>query len=163
MPLDCVPWGPLTMSDTQSIDDLMEAIGPAMQLGEVRAYPEQAAWALIFDEDRIIFAEHDGEEGRLWLSSEIAPVPGTGRLELLERMMMVNGLWRETGGSRLALDGPGEHLLLACDVRADDLSLDDFAIVLGNFVDALAAWRQIVAAGAGKAEEPRAGEGAIRA
>ena len=77
--------------------------------------------------------------------------------------MMVNGLWRETGGSRLALDGPGEHLLLACDVRADDLSLDDFAIVLGNFVDALAAWRQIVAAGAGKAEEPRAGEGAIRA
>jgi hypothetical protein len=151
------------MSDAQSIDELMGAIGPAMQLGEVRAYPDQSAWALVFDEDRIIFAEHDGEEARLWLSSEIAPVPGTGRLELMERLMMVNGLWRETGGSRLALDGPGEHFLLACDVRAD-LSLDEFTTVLGNFVDALAAWRQIVAAaGAGKAAEPRAGEGAIRA
>ena len=163
MPLDCVPWGPLTMSDTQSIDDLMEAIGPAMQLGEVRAYPEQAAWALVFDEERIIFAEHDGEEARLWLSSEIAPAPGAGRLALMERLMMVNSLWRETGGYRLALDGPGEHFLLACDVRASDLSLDDLATVLGNFVDALAAWRQIVAADAGKAEVPRAGEGAIRA
>jgi hypothetical protein len=29
------------MSDVQSIDDLMGAIGPAMRLGEVRAYPEQ--------------------------------------------------------------------------------------------------------------------------
>ena len=152
------------MSDAQSIDELMGAIGPAMQLGEVRAYPEQAAWALVFDEDRIVFAEHDGEEARLWLSSEIAPAPGgTGRLELMERLLMVNGLWRETGGYRLALDGPGEHFLLACDVRASDLSLDDLATVLGNFVDALAAWRQIVAAGAGKAEVPRAGEGAIRA
>ena len=153
------------MSDVQSIDDLMGAIGPAMRLGEVRAYPEQGAWALIFDEDRIVFAERDGEDGRLWLSSEIAPPPpGAGRLALLERMMMVTGLWRETGGYRLALDGAGEHLLLGCDVRADDLSLDGFTTVLGNFVDALAAWRQIVAAaGAGKAAEPRPGEGAIRA
>jgi hypothetical protein len=135
----------MAMSDAQSINELMGAIGPAMRLGEVRAYPEQDAWALVFDEDRIVFAEHDGEDGRLWLSSEIAPPPGAGRLELLERMMMVTGLWRETGGYRLALDGAGEHLLLACDVRADDLSLEQFTTVLGNFVDALAAWRQIVA------------------
>jgi hypothetical protein len=76
--------------------------------------------------------------------------------------MMVNGLWRETGGYRLALDGPGENLLLACDGRSDDLSLVDFATVLGNFVGALAARRRI-AAGAGKAAELRAAEGTIRA
>jgi hypothetical protein len=40
----------------------MRAIGPAMQLGEVRAYADKAAWALTFDEDRIILAEHDREE-----------------------------------------------------------------------------------------------------
>ena len=45
----------------------------------------------------------------------------------------------------LGLHGPGKHLLLACDLRADDLRLDDLATVLGNFVDALAAWRRIVA------------------
>jgi hypothetical protein len=127
-------------------------------------YAGQAAWALVFDEDRLILAEHDREEARLWLSSEIASMPGTGRLELMERLLMVNALWRETGGYRLAVDGPGENLLLACDVRADDLSLVDFATVLGNFVDALAAWRRIVAAaGAEKAAELRAADGAIRA
>ena len=44
------------------------------------------------------------------------------------------------------------------------MSLADLGTVLGNFVDALVAWRRIVAAaGAGKAEEIRAAEGVIRA
>jgi hypothetical protein len=65
------------MGDAQSIDDLIGAIGLAIQPGEVRAYPERA---------------------------------------------------------------------------------------LGNFVDALAAWRRTVAAASAEnAGEPRAGEGAIRA
>jgi hypothetical protein len=42
--------GSWTMSDAQMIDDLMGAIGLAMQLEEVSAYP--AASALTFDEDR---------------------------------------------------------------------------------------------------------------
>ena len=152
------------MSEGQSVEELMKAIGPSMQLGEVRGYADQAAWALVFDEDRIVLAEHDREEARLWLSSEVAPAPGTGRLELLERLMTFNGLWRETGGYRLALDGPGEHLLLACDVRAGDLNLADLVTVLGNFVDALAAWRQIVVTEARRhTPQPVAGEGAIRA
>jgi hypothetical protein len=36
-----------------------------MQLGEVPTYPELAAWALIFVENRVAFAEHDGEEAHL--------------------------------------------------------------------------------------------------
>jgi hypothetical protein len=44
--------GSWTMSDAQMIDDLMGAIGLAMQLEEVRAYPDPAASALTFDEDR---------------------------------------------------------------------------------------------------------------
>jgi hypothetical protein len=149
------------VNDGQSIDELMKAIGPSLQLGEVRAYPDQAAWALVFDEDRIILAEHDRDEVRLWLSSEVAPA--VRRLELFERLMTFNGLWRETAGYRLALDGPGRNFLLACDVRADALTLDGFRIVLGNFVDTLAAWRRIVAPGAENIEpEPHAAYGAIR-
>jgi hypothetical protein len=72
----------------------------------VRAYPNRAAWALVFDEVRIVLAQYDGEEGRLPVDRIVAP-PSAGQVELLERLLMVKGLWQETGGRRLGLDGPG--------------------------------------------------------
>jgi hypothetical protein len=48
-------------------------------------------------------------------------------------------------------------------MRADDLSLDDFATVLDNLVDAVGAWRRIDAAAAGKAAELHTAEHSIRA
>jgi len=151
------------MTAEQPIEDVMAAIGPAMNLGEVRAYAALSAWALVLDEDRIVFAELDRDEGRLWLSSEIAPLPQAGRLELLERLMTFNGQWHEAGGYRLALDDTQANLLLACDLRAEGLRVEWLQTAMTNFLGALAAWQGIVAAKGQGAQSPLPSGAVIRA
>jgi hypothetical protein len=86
----------MTSSDAQSIDELMARSAARCNLGALVL--SQAARALVSDKDRIVLSEHDREEGA-HVGSRERDRPGgparVGRLELMERLMMFDGLWRE--------------------------------------------------------------------
>ena len=91
------------------------------------------------------FAEHQPDDGRLWLSTEVCEPPGE-RLALYELILQYNARWKETGGVRLALDGPEGSVVLAYDMPLAGLDLPRLQTVIRNFRDTLDGWRKIVAA-----------------
>ena len=134
------------MADKAHVHALMTEIGPALELAEVQEFERDNLWTLVVDQGTVLFAEYDPDDARLWLSADVcAPQPGD-RSKLYELMLQYNARWRQTGGVRLALDGPGGTVVQAYDMTVNGLDLSRLCTVVGNFRETLAAWREIVAA-----------------
>jgi hypothetical protein len=135
------------MADKAQLQTLMTEIGPALQLAEVTAFETANLWTLVLDEHRVLFVDYDPDDGRVWISAEVGTPPPGGRAQLYERLLQYNGQWQQTGGVRLALDGPDGDVVLAYDLPLEGLDLARLRLVIQGLVDKLDAWREIVAAG----------------
>jgi hypothetical protein len=133
------------MQERAHLHALMTEIGPALELAEVEEFERENLWVLTAGDGMVLFAEHQPDDGRLWLSTEVCEPPGE-RLVLYELILQYNARWKETGGVRLALDGPEGSVVLAYDMPLAGLDLPRLQTVIRNFRDTLDGWRKIVAA-----------------
>jgi Tir chaperone protein (CesT) family len=134
------------MADKAHVHALMAEIGPAMGLAEVAEFERDNLWTLVVNEGTVLFADYDPEDARLWLSADVCvPWPGD-RSRLYELLLQYNAQWRQTGGTRLALDGPEGSVILAYDLPVAGLDLHGLRTIVSNFRDTLDGWRKIVAA-----------------
>ena len=136
-------------ASSKSINVLMARIGPVMGLADVVEHEDGAAWTLDVDENLALLAEYDATSGRLALSAETASPPWERRAETYELLLLFNAQWRETGGVRMALEVSNAPVVQTIDVDAENLDLASFAAVIGDFIAKAAAWRRIIADGAG--------------
>ena len=127
----------------------MARIGPVMNLAEVVAHEDGAAWTLGVDDDLALLAEYDAAGARLALSAETASPPLTRRAETYELLMLFNAQWRETGGVRMALEAPDAPVVQTIDIGVENLDIASFAAVIGDFAAKALAWRRLIADGAG--------------
>lgn len=136
------------MTGRTEMGALMAGVGPRLELAEVTAFAERGTWTLAADPSTVVFADWDEERQGVCLSAEAGiPPRGADLAELYGTLLRFNNHWAETGGARTALDGPGPDaaVVLIYDLPAAGLDLDRLALVLGNFLDTLRAWREIVA------------------
>lgn len=130
------------MPPPATLQQVMNEIGPRLEIGEVIEYPEQQLWTLTIDIGTVVFAEYDEAGRQLILSVDVAELPSERRTELLDLLLRYNGRWEETGGLWMSLDGGGEIIQQCAVLPAADLDTRDLQIALTNFLDVMAHWRQ---------------------
>lgn len=135
------------MAALEHVRTLMNEVGPVLDLAEVAELAEARSWALVTKDKTILFVELLEHEDRLWLSAEVGTPGPQDRERLYPLMLQYNMQWQQTGGARLALDGPEGAVVLACELPASDLDGPTLCTVLVNLCGMLEGWRKILAGG----------------
>jgi Tir chaperone protein (CesT) family len=143
------------MADRTHVHALMTEIGPALELAEVQEFEQENLWALVARDGVVFFIDYQPDDERLWLSADVCVPPGE-RLALYGLMLQYNARWKDTGGVRLALDGPDGGVVQAYDMPVAGLDLHRLQTVIENFRETLDGWRKIVAA-SGQTDKPGVG------
>src|SRR5262249_5950592 len=109
----------------------------------------ETTWAIEYGEFEIEL-EYEPTLDRLMFSVAVGPVSSDKQVRAYETMLAYNLIWRETGGVRMALAGPGLDAVQMADLGGSELSPELLLTVLGNFAEKARVWREFVA---GKREE----------
>jgi hypothetical protein len=133
------------MSSKEHVHTLMTEIGPLLDLMAVTEYDSENAWTILVDEDTFLFADFDEPQKRLVLSAEAGRPQAGNRKFIYEILLQYNNQWHETGGVRMALDGPEGSVVQIFDLSVVDLDIGQLQTTVANFVDTLKAWREILA------------------
>lgn len=129
----------------ESIQLLMQEIGPDMPEIDAVMQSEENSWAIQFDDETVVQIEWADEPSRLVLSSALGQVNPEMRLPVYETLLSYNLLWQDTGGVKAALAGPGGEVSLLYELFADtSLSLGDLRTVLLNFMQLTQLWTAYV-------------------
>ncbi len=94
--------------------------------------------------DHGVRATVEAREGRWIASVPLGPAPDRNRGEVFAAMLAYNGLWRETGGGRIELDGPEGDVILMGDVP-EGAEAAALARLLDMLTTVGAAWRRFLA------------------
>jgi hypothetical protein len=132
------------MASTEQIDALMAEIGALLKLQEVTGFAARNAWTLQVDDDLLLFADHDPGQSRIVLSGEVATPLPSSKAAVHELLLQYNGQWKETGGVRMALDGPDGAVVQICDISTVNLDAATFAGAVQVFADVLRGWRDML-------------------
>ncbi|MDB5823642.1 MAG: hypothetical protein JWR21_2346 [Herminiimonas sp.] len=129
----------------ESIQLLMQEIGPATLEIDAVMQSEEGSWAVQFDDETVVQIEWADEPSRLVLSSALGQARPEMRLPVYETLLSYNLLWQDTGGVKAALAGPGGEVSLLYEMFADtELSLSDLRTVLLNFMQLTQLWASYV-------------------
>jgi hypothetical protein len=134
------------MATKLQIQQLMNEIGPLLELTAVGEFDDGNAWTLVVDEETEVSVEFDDAEGRLMLSSEIG-IPNNASHTFYETLLVYNSQWQRTGGVRMGLNEPGGAVVQVFDISTTGLDLEKLARVTAGFVDIARGWRQVVMQG----------------
>jgi hypothetical protein len=119
---------------------MMEEIGPAMAEIEAVIQSDDKKWAIQFEDQSIIMLEWTERPDRIVLSSMLGIPSETMQLSVYEALLCYNLLWKDTGGVKMALAGPGGDLMLLYELYVDQLMLNDLQIVISNFSSISQVW-----------------------
>jgi hypothetical protein len=129
----------------ESIQLLMQEIGPATPEIDAVMQSEEGSWAVQFEDETVVQIEWADEPSRLVLSSALGQARPEMRLPVYETLLSYNLLWQDTGGVKAALAGPGGEVSLLYELFADTaLSLGDLRTVLLNFMQLTQLWAPYV-------------------
>jgi hypothetical protein len=132
---------------------MMEEIGPSMPEIEAVIQSEEKNWAIQFDDQSIVTLEWAEKPERVVLSSMLGVPSESMQLSVYETLLCYNLLWKDTGGVKMALSGPGGELVLLYELFVSDLSLNELQTVLSNFVSIAQVWSVYVT---GENDQPAA-------
>jgi hypothetical protein len=127
-------------TNLERMQAMMEEIGPAMAEIEAVIQSEEKNWAIQFEDQSIIMLEWAERPDRIVLSSMLGIPSETMQLSVYEALLCYNLLWKDTGGVKMALAGPGGDLMLLYELYADQLMLNDLQIVISNFSNISHVW-----------------------
>jgi hypothetical protein len=139
------------MARREQIEALMVELGSLADPWSIEAFGDRKAWGIRFDEERAVLIDFDEEEGKLIISRDIGTPMSTDRTRLYEAMLRHNFHWDLTGGTRLAVDGPGGSVVMIADLVAEGLDARQLNAALSGFNQSADAWKAIVAGEPAKA------------
>ena len=146
------------MTSKEHLQHLMREIGPQLSLAAVTEYDEENLWVLTFDEATVIEADFDATFGKLVLASTIAPAMEGTEAQLYPLLLQFNYAWEQTGGARMALDGPGGSAVMVIDVPIGELDFQKLQTVLINLAAQVCHWRAVLQSMSITTPPPRAME-----
>jgi hypothetical protein len=127
-------------TNLERIQIMMEEIGPSMSEIEAVIQSEEKNWAIQFDDQSIVMLEWSESPDRIVLSAMLGTASESMQLSVYETLLCYNLLWKDTGGVKMALSGPGGELVLLYELFASNLSLNELQTVLANFVSIAQVW-----------------------
>jgi hypothetical protein len=130
---------------------MMEEIGPAMSEIEAVIQSEEKNWAIQFEDQSIVMLEWAENPDRVVLTAMLGVPSETMQLSVYETLLCYNLLWKDTGGVKMALSGPGGELVLLYELFASNLNRNELQTVLINFVSISQVWSVYVT---GEGEQP---------
>lgn len=123
---------------------LMQELGPQTPEIDAVLQQDEKSWLLVFSDEQSIYVEWANNPERLVLSTGLGkPVEGC-QLQVYETLLSYNLLWQNTGGVRMAIDGPNGEVLLIYDLFDDQLSLSELQTVVLNISSIAEIWRDYV-------------------
>ncbi len=133
------------MARREKIEALMVDLGPVADPLSIEAFDDRQAWGIRFDEDRSVLIDFDEDQGKLFVTRDLGTPMAADRTKLYETLLRHNFHWDQTGGTRLAVDGPGGSVVMIADLGADALDARQLNAFLVRFNEAADAWKAIVA------------------
>jgi len=130
---------------------MMEEIGPAMSEIEAVIQSEGKNWAVQFEDQSIVMLEWAESPDRVVLTAMLGVPSEAMQLSVYETLLCYNLLWKDTGGVKMALSGPGGELVLLYELFASNLNRNELQTVLINFVSISQVWSVYVT---GEGEQP---------
>jgi len=130
---------------------MMEEIGPAMPEIEAVIQSEEKNWAIQFEDQSIVMLEWAESPDRVVLTAMLGVPSESMQLSVYEALLCYNLLWKDTGGVKMALSGPGGELVLLYELFASNLNRNELQTVLINFVSISQVWSVYVT---GEGDEP---------
>ena len=127
-------------SHLERMQIMMEEIGPSMPEIEAVIQNEEKNWAIQFEDQSIITLEWSEKPERVVLTSLLGIPSESMQLSVYETLLCYNLLWKDTGGVKMALSGPGGELVLLYELFVSHLSLNELQTVLSNFVSIAQVW-----------------------
>ncbi len=130
---------------------MMEEIGPSLPEIEAVIQSEDKNWAIQFSDQAIVMLEWGEDPDRVVLTSLLGAPSESMQLSVYETLLCYNLLWKDTGGVKMALSGPGGDLVVIYELFSTDLTLGELQTVLTNFVSIAQIWTVYVT---GESEQP---------
>ncbi len=119
---------------------MMEEIGPSLPDIQAVIQSEDKNWAIQFSDQSIVMLEWVADPDRVVLTSILGVPSESMQLSVYETLLCYNLLWKDTGGVKMALSGPGGELVVIYELFSTDLMLNDLQTVLTNFVSISQIW-----------------------
>ncbi len=138
-------------SNLERMQIMMEEIGPSMPDIEAVIQSEDTNWAIQFEDQSIVMLEWAEQPERVVLTTLLGTPSEAMQLSVYETLLCYNLLWKDTGGVKMALSGPGGELVLLYELFASNLNLNEMQIVLTNFLGIAQVWSVYVT---GESENP---------
>ncbi len=138
-------------SHLERMQIMMEEIGPSLPEIEAVIQSEDKNWAIQFSDQAIVMLEWAEDPDRVVLTSLLGAPSESMQLSVYETLLCYNLLWKDTGGVKMALSGPGGDLVVIYELFSADLTLGELQTVLTNFVSIAQIWTVYVT---GESEQP---------
>lgn len=141
-------------SNLERMQIMMEEIGPSMTEIEAVIQSEDKNWAIQFDDQAIVMLEWADQPDKVVLTTMLGTPSESMQLSVYETLLCYNLLWKDTGGVKMALSGPGGELVLLYELFAANLTINELQVVLTNFLSIAQVWSVYVT---GESENPVTG------
>ncbi len=123
---------------------LLQELGPQTPEIDAVLQEDEKSWLLVFADEQSVYVEWANNPDRLVLSTGLGRPPEGNELPVYETLLSYNLLWQDTGGVRMAIDGPQGDIMLIYDLFDDQLSLAELQTVVLNINSIAAIWRDYV-------------------
>lgn len=124
------------------LSQLLKDMGTLSDVLEITEYDDY--WLVVADDSTGIFVEI-AEDAALFLWANIGEIRSGTESVVLRLAMQANGLFMDSGGCTVALEGDNNRLQLVLKLAIAELSAAQLAIVIGNFQQKIHAWRAALA------------------
>lgn len=108
---------------------------PSLRLAR---HTEPGVWVTCFEDHAVLSIEYDPALERIMITADAGTVHAHARDKVHELLLGYNAMWRQTGGTRMALDRAGGRVLLLFELGLGVLC----APRLGDALKGMAAVRQ---------------------
>ncbi len=137
-------------SNLERLQIMMEEIGPSLPEIEAVIQSEEKNWAIQFDDQSIVLLEWAESPDRVVLTTMLGTPSESMQVSVYETLLCYNLLWKDTGGVKMALSGPGGELVLMYELFISELALNEFQTVLMNFLSIGQVWAVYVTGESGQ-------------
>lgn len=148
------------MSDTQNARLLLTEIATELEVEALVEHQEDGGttWDLFVDDTRLVQIFLDEESGKVTLSTDLGTPAEEDAPSLHRLLLQYNYLWRETSGTRMALEEPAGNVVMLYDAYISVLDRQLLRNIIQNFSAAAGAWSALLSRPASKSSGDDADE-----
>lgn len=140
---------------------LIEELGPKTPEVDAVLQQDETNWVLMLEDESAIIIEWASNPSRLVLSANLGRPNEGSQLTIYETLLSYNLLWQDTGGVRMAIDGPQGEVMLIYDLCDDHLTLGELQTVVLNLANIAEIWRDYVGKDSNSASLPPIGSESV--